>query len=140
MRIYLPSSMEGLRRLCQVGDIEASVAWAVTPALRTATDGLDDDELEFLAMSAAALGSAREYGERRVVVVADVQQSLAEDTGTQDGRVLVLGPIMRIDVAAVHVDAADQLVIRADDEDRDAGDLLWFANQEIEDLVQEAVR
>jgi uncharacterized protein DUF6912 len=110
VRIYLPTTPEGLRRLRDDGSLPAS-------AERYVADG-DSEEQEYAALMAAAADSAALLGGagRRVVVVADVADP--------DGDV----PLR--DVAAVH----------ADPEDRPAGadpddDLAWYAVQEIDELL-----
>jgi hypothetical protein len=141
------------------------VAYAVTPALREWYLSDDIEELEYAALNRAALASLRlvavEPGavRRRVVVAVDVadRDAVADpDRGldpTALGEVRVAGPVPLSKAAAVHVDsseaeaevseAADALGA-ADQGDDDAQfivdgaddhELLWYATQEIPNLV-----
>ncbi|MEU5316033.1 hypothetical protein AB0G67_04795 [Streptomyces sp. NPDC021056] len=141
------------------------VAYAVTPALREWYLSDDIEELEYAALNRAALASLRllaaDPGEvrRRVVVAVDVPDGAAvsdPDRGldpTALGQVRVDRAVPLGKAAAVHVDASDaetdvtaaaEAVAAADGGDDDAqfvvdgaGDheLLWFATQEIPNLV-----
>jgi len=111
VRIYLPSTLDGLRRLRDDGSLPAS-------AERYVADG-DAEEQEYAALMAAAAESAELLGGagRRVVVVADLPDP--------DGDV----PLR--DVVAVHADPAN----RPADADPDE-DLAWFAVQEVDQLLR----
>ncbi|MEU9912659.1 hypothetical protein [Streptomyces sp. NPDC051001] len=141
------------------------VAYAVTPALREWYLSDDIEELEYAALNRAALASLRllaadpEAVRRRVVVAVDVPDGAAfsdPDRGldpTALGQVRVDRAVPLGKAAAVHVDASDaetdvtaaaQALAAAEDGDDDAqfvvdgaGDheLLWFATQEIPNLV-----
>jgi hypothetical protein len=111
MRIYLPTTLDGLRRLRDDGSLPAG-------AERYVADG-DSEEQEYAALMAAAAEAAEllDGGGRRVVVVAD----LADPDGD-----VPLG-----DVVAVHADPADRPAGADPDED-----LAWYATQEIDGLVE----
>ncbi|MDG5808938.1 hypothetical protein P9869_41245 [Streptomyces ossamyceticus] len=141
------------------------VAYAVTPALREWYLSDDIEELEYAALNRAALASLRlvavEPGavRRRVVVAVDVadRDAVADpDRGldpTALGEVRVVGPVPLSKAAAVHVDSADaeaevseaaDALGAADQGDDDAQfivdgaddhELLWYATQEIPNLV-----
>lgn len=110
MRVYLPTTLAGLARLRDDGELPASVE-------RYVADG-EGEEQEYAALVAAAADSAAllDGPGRRVVVVADVADP--------DGAV----PLRR--VVAVHADPEDRPV--GADEDEDLG---WYATQEIGDLL-----
>jgi len=140
--------------------------YAVTPALTEWYASGDTEELEYVALTEAARASLRmlaadhadgvEAGSRRVVVVAEVPDgalSIGSDL-EERARVRVTEPVPLAKVAAVHVDdlqaVADvQAAIAAlpasdagDDDARftvdgaEAHELMWFATQEIADLIQ----
>ncbi|MFH8937995.1 DUF6912 family protein [Streptomyces griseosporeus] len=143
----------------------AVVAYAVTPALREWYLSDDIEELEYAALGRAALASLRLLAadpgavRRRVVVAVDVPDGAASadpDRGLDPaalGEVRVAGPVPLAKAAAVHVDAADAeadvaaaagALEAADGGDDDAQfvvdgaedhELLWFATQEIPNLV-----
>ncbi|WP_405614603.1 DUF6912 family protein [Streptomyces sp. NBC_00076] len=140
-------------------------AYAVTPALREWYLSDDIEELEYAALNRAALASLRllaadpDAARRRVVVAVDVPDGTA--TADPDraldpavlGEVRVTGTVRLAKAAAVHVDsddaeadvaAAAEALAAADDGDDDAQfvvdgaedhELLWFATQEIPNLV-----
>ncbi|MFI7384606.1 DUF6912 family protein [Streptomyces sp. NPDC049813] len=140
-------------------------AYAVTPALREWYLSDDIEELEYAALNRAALASLRllagEPGaaRRRVVVAVDVpDRAAAVDPGTgldptALGEVSVREAVPLAKAAAVHVDAdeaeadvtaAAAALGAADHGDDDAQfvvdgaedhELLWFATQEIANLV-----
>ncbi|WP_159768139.1 DUF6912 family protein [Streptomyces sp. HM190] len=141
------------------------VAYAVTPALREWYLSDDIEELEYAALNRAALASLRlvavEPGaaRRRVVVAVDVadRDAVADpDRGLDPsalGEVRVAGPVPLSKAAAVHVDSAEaeaevaeaaDALGAADQGDDDAQfivdgaddhELLWYATQEIPNLV-----
>ncbi|MEV2215275.1 hypothetical protein AB0H86_28240 [Streptomyces sp. NPDC050997] len=144
---------------------EAFVAYAVTPALREWYVSDDIEELEYAALNRAALASLRllaadpDAARRRLVVAVDVPDGAA--TADPDraldpavlGEVRVTGTVRLAKAAAVHVDsddaeadvaAAAEALSAADGGDDDAQfvvdgaedhELLWFARQEIPNLV-----
>ncbi|GAA4001626.1 hypothetical protein GCM10022232_45200 [Streptomyces plumbiresistens] len=141
------------------------VAYAVTPALREWYLSDDIEELEYAALNRAALGSLRLLAadagavRRRVVVAMDVPDGAAtSDPGraldpAALGEVRVAGGVPLAKAASVHVDAPDAeadvaaaagALAAADGGDDDAQfvvdgaedhELLWFATQEIPNLV-----
>ena len=165
MRVYLPSTLSGLRTLLDTGELGAAPlpAYAVTPALREWYAEGDEEELEYAAMTLAARGSLRlldrglllepELGARRVVVVAEVGAvEPAPDVDRAAVRVLEAVPLRL--VQAVHVDgpdaeadvraAAESLVeadLGSDDaafvvEQAEGHELQWYASQEIGPLLE----
>ncbi|MGW4759228.1 DUF6912 family protein [Streptomyces chartreusis] len=141
------------------------VAYAVTPALREWYLSDDIEELEYAALNRAALASLRllaadaEAARRRVVVAVDVADGAAvadPDRGMDPsalGEVRIARSVALARAAAVHVDADDAetdvaaaagALEAADGGDDDAQfvvdgaedhELLWFATQEIPNLV-----
>ncbi|MFD8154558.1 DUF6912 family protein [Streptomyces sp. NPDC059720] len=144
------------------------VAYAVTPALREWYLSDDIEELEYAALNRAALASLRllaadpQAPRRRVVVAVDVADRAAgtdPDRGLDPealGEVRVAGAVPLAKAASVHVDAADaeadvaaaaDALPAAEGGDDDARfvvdgaedhELLWFATQEIPNLVGRA--
>ncbi len=133
MRVYVPTTVAGLRAAIAAGAVTAvgGVAFAVTPSLRAEYEGADDEEFEYLAMHDAAVASLRliaadgagsgpaggdtgalgtsEFGAPgalRVVIAADVDS--AEQRPDLDRAAVVLKTAMPWSaVAAVHLDSAD---------------------------------
>ena len=165
MRVYLPSTMSGLRELLERGQLGTPPlpAFAVTGALREWYAEGDEEELEYAALTLAARASVRlldrglllEPGlaARRVVVVAeaaDVQPAPEVDRAA----VRVLEPVPLRVVQAVHVDDADaerdvraaaEALVEADLGSEDAvfvveqaegHELQWYATQEIGALLE----
>lgn len=167
MRVYVPLTLPALAEAHKTGELGSGplVAYAVTPALREWYLSDDVEELEYAALSRAALASLRllaadpDAPRRRVVVAVDVSDRLASvdpDRGLDPaglGEVRVTGAVRLAKAAAVHVDAEDaeadvtaaaEAVGAADGGDDDAQfvvdgaedhELLWFATQEIAGLV-----
>ncbi|MGW0913151.1 DUF6912 family protein [Streptomyces sp. NPDC002784] len=141
------------------------LAYAVTPALREWYLSDDIEELEYAALNRAAVASLRLLAadsgavRRRVVVAVDVPDGTATadpDRGLDPaalGEVRVAGAVPLKKAASVHVDGGDaeadvaaavQALEAADAGDDDAQfvvdgaedhELLWFATQEIPNLV-----
>ncbi|MFE9024533.1 DUF6912 family protein [Streptomyces sp. NPDC007808] len=141
------------------------VAYAVTPGLREWYLSDDIEELEYAALNRAALASLRLLAadaaavRRRVVVAVDVPDGVAvtdPDRGLDPaalGEVRIDGGVALAKAAAVHVDSGDaeadvasaaEALEAADGGDDDAQfvvdgaddhELLWFATQEIPNLV-----
>ncbi|MFJ9924410.1 DUF6912 family protein [Streptomyces misionensis] len=141
------------------------LAYAVTPALREWYLSDDIEELEYAALGRAALASLRllaadaDAPRRRVVAAVDVADGAATvdpDRGLDPaalGEVTVKVTVPLAKAAAVHVDADDaeqdvtaaaRALAAADGGDDDAQfvvdgaddhELLWFATQEIPNLV-----
>ncbi len=168
MRVYVPLTLPGLAEAYKTGELGEGlfVAYAVTPGLREWYLSDDIEELEYAALSRAALASlrllAKEPGaaRRRVVIAVDVPDGAAvadPDRGLDPaslGEVRLRGPVPLAKTAAVHVDAGDaeadvaaaaDALGAADQGDDDAQftvdgaedhELLWYATQEIPHLVE----
>jgi hypothetical protein len=162
MRVYLPSTLPGLGDVLAKGEAGPTPlpAFAVTPALREDYASGDDEELEYVAMLAAArhslrlLDADRAAPRRRVVLAADVPdaqvswQAYADETAA----VVVSAPVPVAAIASGHVDeldavpdvaAAADAVTAADAGDEDASfavdsaeahELAWYATQELQYL------
>ncbi|WP_330458158.1 hypothetical protein OIB37_15380 [Streptomyces sp. NBC_00820] len=167
MRVYVPLTLPGLAEASKTGELGNGpfVAYGVTPALREWYVSDDIEELEYEALSRAALASLRLLAadsgaaRRRVVIAVDVPDGAATadpDRGLDPrtlGEVTVAGTLRLAKAAAVHVDADDaevdvaaaaQALEAADGGDDDAQflvdetddhELLWYATQEIPNLV-----
>jgi hypothetical protein len=159
MRVYLPSTLLGLADILVKGEAGPSPlpAFAVTPALREAYASGDDEELEYVAMVAAARQSLRllvavpAAPRRRVVLAADVPDAQVSWHAYDDepAAVLLGAAVPVAAVAAGHVDepdavpdvtAAADAVAAADAGDDDASftvdsaeahELAWYATQEL---------
>jgi len=162
MRVYLPSTLPALTDLLAKGEIGPSPvrAFAVTPALREAYASGDDEELEYVAMLAAARQSLRLLDadpaapRRRVVLSADVADAQVSWQAYDDeaAAVLVSAVIAVGTIASGHVDELDAVpdvaaaagaVSAADAGDDDASftvdsaeahELAWYATQELKYL------
>jgi hypothetical protein len=163
MRVYLPATVPALAEMLRAVEVGPAPveAFAVTPALRESYASGDLEELEYVAMMHAARASLRllladpDAPRRRVVLAADVPDEHVGRGGRVDEPTLVLlsAPVPLARVAAGHVD--DQLAVGdisaavaalpgADAGDDDARflvdgaeghELLWYATQELTDLV-----
>jgi hypothetical protein len=163
MRIYIPSTLRMLDDACHAGEFGPPplTAYAVTPALREWYAEGDDEELEYAAMAPAARASvgmlAADPGtaRRRVVVACEVSAIPPADGTVElgDARLQLQVVVPWSTVAAVHVDSAEAATVvgkaadlwdAAQNGDDDAvfaldscegEDLLWYATQEIPDLL-----
>ncbi|MEI8409239.1 MULTISPECIES: DUF6912 family protein [unclassified Kribbella] len=163
MRLYIPSTLRGLDEACHAGEFGPPplTAYAVTPALREWYAEGDDEELEYAAMAQAARASvgllAADPGtpRRRVVVACEVGAVPPADGTVElgDARLELNVVVPWSSVAAVHVDAAEAVTVvekaadlwdAAQNGDDDAvfaldscegEDLMWYATQEIPDLL-----
>ncbi|GAA1433870.1 hypothetical protein GCM10009601_57360 [Streptomyces thermospinosisporus] len=165
MRVYVPLTLPGLAEAYRTGQLAKGPfpAYAVTPALREWYVSEDLEELEYAALSRAALASLRllaadpEAPRRRVVVAVDVpDKAVSAEPGLDPdtlGEVRVDGDVALSKAAAVHVDAEDaeadvsaaaEALPAADAGDDDAQfvvdgaedhELLWYATQEIPNIV-----
>jgi hypothetical protein len=162
MRVYLASTLPGLADVladAQVGPAPLR-AFAITPALREAYASGDEEELEYVAMLAAArqslrlLDSAPDAPRRRVVLAADVPDAEVSWQAYDDepAAVAVAAVIPVTALAAGHIDdpgaaadvaAAADAVAAADAGDDDASftvdsaeahELAWYATQELQYL------
>jgi hypothetical protein len=170
MRVYVPLTLPRLAEAYRTGRLGTKpfVAYAVTPGLREWYLSDDIEELEYAALSRAALASLRllaadpDAPRRRVVVAADVPEGAASadpDRGLDPaalGEVRVDATVPLAKAAAVHVDADDaeadvtaavEALPAAEAGDDDAQftvdgaedhELLWYATQEIPNLVEAA--
>lgn len=162
MRVYLPATTTGLRRLIDDREVGPAplTAFAVTPGLREWYVDDDRDELEYAATLEASRASLRllaadpSAAPRRVVIAADVPDELVTLRDDLDrGVVRVVRAVALKQVAALHVDdesaeqavrAASTAIDAADLGDSDAQDtvddaegfeLAWYATQEISALI-----
>ncbi|HSP36849.1 MAG TPA: hypothetical protein VLR26_03765 [Frankiaceae bacterium] len=165
MRVYLPTTLVALPGLVRDGRHAGGSACAVTPALREWYANGDEEELEYAALSRAARRSIELLADevtaprRRVVIAADVDDAdvrtadlrmTAQGPGEADGpvdpaEVEVLVDVPLRGVTAVHVDDVSTVpLVRAalvdpEDEtvqdDLEGVDLLWYATQEIDQLL-----
>jgi len=170
VRVYLPATLPGLAAAGLGPGVAASAqalievtttgtsGCAVTPALREWYREGDLDELEYAAMTRAALASLRLLaaggGDRRVVLAADVPDDVVVlDPGIDPAAVIVMGPVRLDQVVSAHVDDASaatdvaraaELVEAADAGDQDAQftvdglddhELQWYDAAEIRFLL-----
>ncbi|AZM89404.1 MULTISPECIES: DUF6912 family protein [Streptomyces] len=165
MRVYVPLTLPGLAEAHKAGELGPAplLAYAVTPGLREWYVSDDVEELEYAALSRAALASLRLLAadaaapRRRVVVAVDVDDKAATAVPGLDEAALgqvTLGAAVRLKAAAaVHADADDAegdvaaaagALAAADAGDDDAQftvdgaedhELLWFGVQEIPGLL-----
>jgi hypothetical protein len=163
VRVYLPSTLSGLRELLAEGAVYGSplTAFAVTPGLRDWYQDDDIEELEYAATMEAARSSLRALDDdptaprRRVVLAADLPDSSVTIRDDRDRGVVEVGIPVTLDrVAAAHLDdsesegiiaAAAAAVLAADLGDPDAQDLVddaeglglsWYASQELPILIE----
>jgi len=164
MRVYLPSTLPALADILAKGETGPAPAraFAVTPALREAYASGDNEELEYVALLAAARQSLRLLADdpraprRRVVLAADVPDGEVSWTAYDDEPATVtLGAAVPLtDLASGHIDAADAepdvaaaaaAISAADAGDEDAAftvdsadghELAWYAVQELPDFPE----
>lgn len=164
MRVYLPATMPLLAQLSKDGELPLTDGFAVTESLLAWYADGDEEELEYAALTAAARASLRQLADepeaprRRVVIAADVPDARvavpAEEQAEEPGVIkITAGAVRLVDIAALHVDeagaqepvtAAARSLAAADTGDADAAaaveavedfDLLWYAAQELGDLL-----
>jgi hypothetical protein len=160
MRVYLPSTLPALADVLREGAVSPAPVhgFAVTPALREAYASGDEEELEYIAMLAAARESLRMLRadpgapRRRVVLAADTEATwIAYDD--EPAAVVISGPVPLAALASGHIDdpgaerdiaAAVTSIAAADAGDEDAEfavdsaeghELAWYATQELEDFI-----
>lgn len=111
MRVYLPATLGRLRQLIDVGHLPAPTpGFAVTPALREWYAEGDLEDLEYVALCAAARSSLRLLAAegapwRRVVLAAEVADAdVAWAPAQGRAAVVVTVQVRRAQVAAAHVD------------------------------------
>ncbi|MER5636291.1 hypothetical protein ABT095_04980 [Kitasatospora sp. NPDC002227] len=120
MRVYVPTTLDGLAAAHSGGLLEGTAAYAVTPALREWYVSEDLEELEYAALGRAAeaslrlLAAAPGAARRRVVVAADVAESVVLPYDGDEyenqaalGRVSLKGELRLAKAAAVHADVAE---------------------------------
>lgn len=166
MRIYLPSTVSGVRSALAAGavPVRSGIGFAVTGSLRAEYPDWSEEELEYLAMLDASRASLRllaaadvDEPQLRVVVAADVDESRSTARPELDRAVVAVdqGSVPWQRVAAVHLDGADAAdavraaaaaIDAADLGDLDAEfalgsaedfDLAWYAPGEIRYLLDE---
>ena len=161
MRVYVGTTLDRLQAFRESGRLPAPfAACAVTPALREWYAAGDTEELEYVALQAAGAASLRLLAgdgapPRRAVIVVEVDDAATRHTPDDSDRaaVTVTADVLLAEVEAVHVDdAAAAATIRAavaaladaDEGDEDARfavdevagwELMWFATQELDDLL-----
>ncbi|MGD0686091.1 MAG: hypothetical protein ABSA03_13350 [Streptosporangiaceae bacterium] len=159
MRVYLPCTLPALARLLASADIGPAPlrGFAVTPALREWYVSGDLEELEYVAMTAAARASLRlllddpDSPPRRVVLAVEIpDERVVTTTGPGDPALVEIDQEIPVRlVVSGHIDdpgAADDIraavaaLPKADDGDDDARfavdgaeghELLWYASQEL---------
>ena len=164
MRVYLPTTLTALPGIIAAGELAPAPldGYAVTPALREAYASGDEEELEYVAMLAAARESLRQLARspeaprRRVVLAADVADAdstaIPYDDEPAAVRIDVAIPLSK--VASAHVDdeeaEADVAAAAAASAAADAGaddaqftvdgaeghELGWYATQELQHLPE----
>ena len=158
MRIYVPLTVPGLADLHATGRVTPAPisAHAVTPALRQSWANAEEEELEYAVLMAAAYESltliaATGAQARRIVVTAEVPDADVV-TGEDETAVTMLTEVKLSQCSSVHIDDADaegEIVLAiARLPEAAAGDgpalaavslteheLMWFATQEIPDLL-----
>lgn len=163
MRVYLPSTLLALADVLAKGEAGSPVqAFAVTPALREAYASGDDEELEYVALLAAARQSLRLLAgdtrapRRRVVLAAEVPDGEVRWNAYDDepATVSLLGAVPVTALVSGHIDAAEAepdvaaavaAIDAADAGDEDAAftvdsaeghELAWYAVQELRDFPE----
>lgn len=160
MRAYVGLTRSGLAAARDAGEVGPAplAAHAVTPALRESYATADAEELEYVALMAAAdsvlplLAASPGEPSRRYVVACDVPDAAPDAEAGRSGVVLA-SPVPWRDVKAIHADdpaaeptiaaaAAAYAAAQAGDDDArfavdeaDGWDLMWFATQEVGDLL-----
>ncbi|HEX8002613.1 MAG TPA: hypothetical protein VF519_07945 [Mycobacteriales bacterium] len=160
MRVYVGLTRAALAEARRAGEVGPAplAAHAVTPALRESYATADAEELEYVALMAAAesvlpmLAAAPDEPHRRYVLAADVDEAAPDAQAGRSG-VTLARPIPWRDVKAVHADdpgaaatveaaAAAYAAAQAGDDDArfavdeaEGWELMWFATQEVDDLL-----
>ncbi|WP_322763277.1 DUF6912 family protein [Frankia sp. Cr2] len=161
MRVYLASTLSAAQGVLADRVVPAGLGFAVTGAVREWYARSDTDEMEYALLLEAARSSLRLLDadptapRRRLVLAVDVDDHHVRIRDDLDrGVVEVTVPVPIADVRAVHVDGADAhaavgaaaaAVVEADLGGEDAAflvdeadgyELLWYATQELADLLQ----
>ena len=165
MRVFLPSTLPDLAGFLRAGHIDQRSGYAVTPALREAYASGDQEELEYVALTAAARSSLRLLAAdplappRRVVLVGELGDDQVTwpgvDQDAEPAAVIVAAPVALAKLVSAHVDdeqaaqdirAAIAALPAADAGDDDAAfevdqaeghELGWYATQELPHLIRE---
>ena len=158
MRVYIGTTYDGLRELYRSTELGPPplLGHAVTPALREAYAEGDLEELEYVALTAAALDSLRILQKhdceprRRAVIAAEVPDAAVtalHDNGPSAVDVSAAVPLTKVQAVFVDdpvteaaVDAALSALAAGggaatEVEDVQAEDLMWFATQELPFLL-----
>lgn len=158
MRVYVPATLSTLPALLEHRELPPSRGTAVTPALREWYRDGDDEELEYAALLRAARQSVDLLADdvraprRRVVLAVDVpdgqvrpDDAVGPDDADDPAAVRIETTVPLRDVAAVHVDDEQSVplvravLVEPDDEmaqgDLEDAELLWYATQEVADLL-----
>ena len=162
MRVYVGLVRSALAAAREAGEVGPAplAAHAVTPALRESYATADAEELEYVALTAAAdsvlplLAASPAEPNRRYVVACEVPDVTA-DPGAERTGVILNAPVPWRDVQAIHADdpdaadtiakaaAAYQAAQAGDDDARfavdeaDSWELMWFATQEADDVLRD---
>lgn len=137
MRVYLPATLPVVAALLASGEAGPAPlpAHAVTPALRADDPDADVEELEYLAFRYAAaeslllLAGDPDGAARRVVLAADVPAAAVSARPEVGPAAVTVGvPVTLERVASAHVDEPGA-------DPHDDPELLWYAPQELKDLV-----
>ena len=117
VRVYVPATVPMLTEMRASGQLGtgATVAHAVTPALREWYAEGDEEELEYVAFTRAAQAALQllrhdpKAPRRRVVVSADVASTafVREDVELGSSTVRLPQPVSFKEVASIHVDSVD---------------------------------
>jgi hypothetical protein len=151
MRVYLPATTATLADLARTGELGPAPlrGYAVTGAVREAYDKSDEEELEYWATCLAAEDSFRllaagaadddstaaRLAPRRVVIAAELADGLL--TAAEPlGAVTLAEALPLRAVAAFHLDDPAFSVDPGDPEGAADQELLWYAAQELGDLLQ----
>lgn len=141
MRVYIPVTFVGLRRAADSGALPSS-GWHALMLPDDPEVGEDDAEYDALRSAAdeslTALRSEPEAPRRRAVVVATIPEEWTESS--PDGTVMLTRRVPVERFLAVYADSPESvpLVVAAlngNDSPIAATDLLWFARQELTELV-----
>lgn len=158
-RVYVPSSARGLRELLLSGGLGPAPfpAHAVTGRLRAALPGADEEECEYVALTAAAQDSLALIGDdepaRRVVVVAEAASvtpaAAGEESLVEVGTVVPLAKVVAVHVDSDDAESAVAAARAAGQPAREGGspardavercldhELGWYATQEVHTLVE----
>ncbi|MGZ4299784.1 MAG: DUF6912 family protein [Frankiaceae bacterium] len=161
MRVFVPSSLPNLRTVLFAGELPPVHGYATTPGMREWYAAGDEEEIEYLALVAAARESLRLLARekpgppmRRVVLALDAPDVVVTVLDVQErGLVALRAPVSATHLISALADDADaettvaaavEAVTAADVgdaeallavEEADDIELSWYARQELELLV-----